>query len=248
VIPARGGSKGLPGKNIRPCAGLPLIAHTILFSRLCQEITRTIVTTDSNEIATIANRHGADVPFLRPAELALDTTPMWSVLRHALETVEQSEHQRFDYLLLLDPTTPCRQIAYVSESFQRLQSRPDADGVIGVSEPDFNPIWMCVKEGEKGLMSDLFSEASQFNCRQHLPKVLRINGSIYLWRADFVRNQTHGWRKEGKHIMYVTPDSSAISIDNEDEFRRVELLIHAGIVRLPWLSSLPGKQSIPAAT
>src|SRR3989338_1333883 len=89
VIPARGGSKGLPGKNIRSFAGLPLIAHSILFARMCPEIERTIVSTDSAGIRDVALRYDADIPFLRPAPLAQDDTPMWPVLRHALAETER---------------------------------------------------------------------------------------------------------------------------------------------------------------
>src|SRR2546428_122399 len=89
VIPARGGSKGLSGKNIRPFAGLPLIAHSILFAKMCREITRLIVSTDDETIAAVAREYGADVPFMRPANLAQDDTPLWPVLRHALSAAEQ---------------------------------------------------------------------------------------------------------------------------------------------------------------
>src|SRR5690242_20745886 len=102
IIPARGGSKGLPGKNIRLLAGLPLIAHSIIFSRLCADITRTVVSTDSKEIAEIARRYGADLPFMRPAELAQDDTSMWPVLRHALQFIEEKEKLAYDFVILLD--------------------------------------------------------------------------------------------------------------------------------------------------
>src|SRR4051812_27480707 len=100
VIPARGGSSGLPGKNIRSFAGLPLIAHSIRCAAMCPRITRTIVSTDSEEIAAVARAHGGDAPFLRPAELAGGDTPMWPVLKHALEQVELDERQPYDFLAL----------------------------------------------------------------------------------------------------------------------------------------------------
>src|SRR3954451_10687616 len=102
VVPARGGSKGLPGKNIRPLAGLPLLEHSVKLAQLCPEIDRTIVSTDSEEIAEIARAVGAEVPFLRPAKLARDETPMLPVLRHALGELDGA----WDLVLLLDPTSP----------------------------------------------------------------------------------------------------------------------------------------------
>ena len=94
IIPARGGSRGLPGKNIRPLVGLPLIVHSLRLAALCLEIDRCIVTTDSDEIAAVAKAYGGDVPFMRPAELARDDTPMMPVLRHALLEIERAEGRR----------------------------------------------------------------------------------------------------------------------------------------------------------
>lgn len=234
AIPARGGSKGLPGKNIRPLAGLPLIAHSILLAKMCPEIDRVVVSTDSPEIAGVARRFGAVVPFLRPAELAQDDTPMWPVLRHALEFAEREERSEYDYILLLDPTTPCRLPVYIAEAFRTLKARADADGIIGVSQPDFSPIWHTVIDKD-GWMTDVFPEATRYDRRQDVPVVYRVNGSLYIWRVDFMRREEMEWRKHGKHLMYETPDFSAISIDTKEEFERAELFVKAGLVQLPWL-------------
>ena len=238
VVPARGGSQGLPGKNIRPFAGLPLIAHAILFAKLCPEIDRCIVSTDSSEIAEVARKYGGDVPFIRPVQLAQDDTPLWPVLRHALEFAEGEERAKYDYVLLLDPTTPCRLPVYITEAFRMLRANPDADGIIGVSIPDFNPIWHSVID-KGGWMTDLFPEATCYDRRQDVPVVYRVNGSLYIWRASFMRGEELEWRKHGKHLMYETPDFSAISIDTEEEFERAELFVKAGMVPLPWLSGRP---------
>src|SRR5712691_3681546 len=105
IVPARGGSKGLPRKNLRQLAGLPLIGHALRFAAMCPEIARTIVSTDSEEIAGVARDLGGDVPFLRPAELARDDTPTWTVLRHALEVVDP-RGEEYDRLLLVSPASP----------------------------------------------------------------------------------------------------------------------------------------------
>jgi len=154
VIPARRGSKGLPGKNIRPLAGLPLIAHSILFAKLCPEIKRLIVSTDCDEISDVARQFGADVPFQRSPELAQDDTPIWPVLRHALKAAEDLDGVSYEYLLLLDPTSPGRLPSDVSAAYRLLQGTPSADGIIGVSKPEFNPIWHCVIERD-GWMTTL---------------------------------------------------------------------------------------------
>lgn len=234
MIPARGGSKSLPGKNIRPFVGLPLIAHTIMFAKMCPEIDLCIVSTDSDDIAEVAVRHGANVPFLRPPELAQDGTPMWPVVRHALNAVEQSNKTEFDTFLLLDPTSPARQPSDISDALARLNDNPDSDGIIGVSKPEFNPIWTCVVERD-GWMTGLFREDQEFGSRQEVPPVYRINGSIYLWRTEFIRTHEDSWRTEGKYLMHEIPELRAMSIDDADQFQRAELLVNEGLIRLPWL-------------
>ena len=241
VIPARGGSKGLPGKNIKPFAGLPLIAHSVLFAKLCPEIDRCLVSTDSQEIADAARRAGGEAPWLRPAALAQDDTPLWPVLQHALAWAESEERVPYDFLLLLDPTSPAREPRDVSESLRRLLNSPAADGVIGVSQPDFNPVWHCVVE-QDGWMADLHPEGAALNRRQAGPAVYRINGSLYLWRAPFVRHLEHGrWRRFGKHLMHEIPERRAMSIDTADEFERAEALVKAGLVTFPWLSEMASR-------
>lgn len=235
VIPARGGSKGLPGKNIRPLAGRPLIAHSIALANTCQEISRTVVSTDSDEIADVARGAGGDVPFLRPGELARDDTPMWPVIRHALESVEHEEKREYDYVLLLDPTSPGRLPEHVAGAMKRLQDTATADGIIGVSRPEFNPIWHCVVERD-GWMQDLMPDAATYARRQDVPTVYRINATLYAWRADFVRREVADWRSGGRHLLYEVPELNAIHIDDADEFARAELFIERGILRLPWLT------------
>lgn len=241
VIPARAGSKGLPGKNIKPFAGLPLIAHSVLLAKMCPEITRCIVSTDAPEIAAVARQFGAEIPFLRPAALAGDDTPLWSVLQHALGEVEAQEAARYDAVLLLDPTSPAREPADIAGAWERLQVSPQADGVLGVSQPDFHPIWHCVTERD-GWMTDLHAEAGRYTRRQDLPKVYRINGSLYIWRAAFLRGQqAHTWRQAGRHLLYEIPELRAMSIDTADEFARAELLIKGGLIPFPWLAETPAR-------
>lgn len=235
VVPARGGSKGLPGKNIRPFAGLPLIAHSILCAKLCPDVERCIVSTDSAEIAETAKRYGADVPFLRPAELAGDDTAMWPVLRHALAAVE-AEGRRFEALLLLDPTSPGRWPEDVAAAWRRLKDTPEADGVIAVSRPEFNPIWNAVVERD-GWMAQLIEEGSRYDRRQDVPPVYRINGALYLWRAAFVRSQPDSWRRSRRHLPLELPESRAMSIDTLEQFERHECLVRDGLISLPWLQS-----------
>lgn len=233
VITARGGSAGLPGKNIRPFLGLPLIAHSIRLAKMCPAIDRCIVSTDSEEIARVAREHGGDVPFLRPPELARSDTPIWPVLRHALEKADQEAGAPYRRLLLLDPTSPTRLPEYVAEAVRRMDETPDADGIIAVSKPDFHPVWHCVVD-QGGWMTDFMPEAAKINRRQDVAPVYRINGLLYLWRADVVRTKP-SWREGTKLLLLQTPEERAFSIDTLDQFRRAEVLVQSGLLPLPWL-------------
>ncbi len=233
VIPARGGSKGLPGKNTRPFAGHPLIGHTVMMARMVPEIDRCIVSTDSPEIAKVAKDYGADVPFSRPADLATSEIAIWPVLQHALAEVERQEGKRYEYLLLTDPTSPGRLPTQISDAFKKLKATPAADGIIAVSKPDFNPYWVCVYEKD-GWMTDLMSDAAKFARRQDVPTVYRINGSFYIWRAEVVRSRK-SWREGTNLLQYVTAEERAFAIDTLEEFQKAELLVTSGMVPLPWL-------------
>ncbi|MGO4600132.1 acylneuraminate cytidylyltransferase family protein [Terrabacter sp. 2RAF25] len=247
VIPARGGSKGLPGKNIRPMWGLPLIVHSVRAAALTPEVTRCIVTTDSPEIAGIVREHGGEAPFLRPTELAADDTPMAPVVRHALEWAESDEGTPYDAVLLLDPTSPARVPEQLAEAARRLAAKPALDGVISVSEPTFNPVWVGVRpdSGRGGALARYFGAGTGVTRRQDVDRFLRINGNFYLWRADLVRRLEASWFDEGTHEGLEIPEAQAFSIDDEYEFRLIEALIGAGLITLPWLdAAAPTKEPV----
>jgi len=235
VIPARGGSKGLPGKNVRPLAGVPLIAHTIRCSKLCPQLTRTIISTDSEEIAAVARAEGGEVPFLRPPELASDTAPMLGVLQHALSAMERLDGKRYGSLLLLDPTSPGRTPEDVAESLERLENDKAADGIVAVSQPEFNPYWHCMIEKE-GYMAPLIDGAARFSRRQEVPTVYRINATLYLWRRDYIATVQGSWMN-GRHLMHEIPDFRAIHIDDLNEFNRAEVMLQSGLLQFPWLGA-----------
>jgi N-acylneuraminate cytidylyltransferase len=232
VVPARGGSKGFPGKNVQPLAGLPLLVHSLRLAELCPEVDRTVVSTDSEEIARTAAACGAELPFLRPPELARDETPMLPVLRHALAELDP-EGERYELLLLLDPTSPGRLPEDVARAHELLRRTPEADGVVSVSEPPFNPLWHAVVERD-GFMEPLHAEARTFGRRQDVPRVLRINAALYLFRVEFLRREREAWQN-GRHRLLEIPDLRAFHIDTEEDFRVCELVLESGLVRLPWL-------------
>lgn len=232
VIPARGGSKGLPGKNTRLLSGLPLIAHSLQLAKLCPEISRCIVSTDAAAIRDVALAHGGDVPFLRPAELAGDDTPMTPVLQHALREIERAEGRRYGSLLLLDPTSPGRLPDDVTRAVAMLETDAQAQGVMSCSKPTFNPFWVGVVEKDRYLAPAF--PGPEYARRQDVPTFLRINGALYLWRRDFIERGA-SWRDE-PHRALEMPEARSFSIDDLYEFQLAEQLIAAGLVELPWLA------------
>jgi CMP-N,N'-diacetyllegionaminic acid synthase len=233
VVPARGGSKGLPGKNIRPLAGIPLIGYSLRAAAQVPAVTRCVVSTDSSHIADVARGLGADVPFLRPAELAADDTPMAPVLRHALGITEEQEGRVYDLVVLLDPTSPARRPDAIAAAVQLLLDTPEWDGVVSVSAPTFHPVWVGVRADDSGRLARYFPEGAGITRRQQLDHFLRINGSFYVWRADFVRRLESSWFDEGVHGMVEISESEAFAIDYLAEFETLEALVAQGRVRLP---------------
>ena len=234
VIPARGGSKGLPGKNLRSLSGLPLIAHSILLTKLCPEIDRCIVSTDSEQIAAVARDYGAEVPFLRPAELAEDDTPAWAVLQHAIHEMETLDRKQFASLLLLQPTAPCRLPEDVTRALNMLDGDSAAVGVVAVSEPEFNPRWVCVEQ-RGGYMKQMFQGSESYTRRQDVPPVYRINGLLYLWRREHVLNAPAPRYNHWPHKMLVVPELRSGDVDTAHDLVMIELLVREGLVQLPWL-------------
>jgi len=232
IIPARGGSKGLPGKNIRLLAGLPLVAHSIRFAHLCPEIERCIVSTDSEEIARVAREAKGEVPFLRPSELAEDSTPMLPVLQHAIRQMELQEEKRYDLVILLQATSPFRLPEDVSQALRIMSEDSKAAGVVAVSTPSFNPRVVCVEQ-KAGYLHWAFSDKT-YTRRQEAEPVYRINGMLYVWRRDYLMGCSIEDMYSAPHRILVVPEERALDIDSLHDFEVGEALYQAGMLHLPW--------------
>ena len=223
VIPARGGSKGVPRKNIRPVCGRPLIAYTIEHTQMARHLFhRVIVSTDDEEIATIAARHGAEVPFVRPASLARDDSPVIPMLQHAVEFVERQDGMRMDWICLLQPTEPFRTL----EDFERcleLGFVGDCDSVISVVQVfATHPILMKRIEGGQ-LIPFCVEEREGTRRQEYRPAAYMRNGSIYLTKRDVLMKQHSIW---GQIIRpYVMPPERSVSIDTEIDLKLAELMM-----------------------
>ncbi|MCG8459440.1 MAG: acylneuraminate cytidylyltransferase family protein [Holophagales bacterium] len=222
VIPARGGSKGVARKNVRPLLGKPLIAYTIETALAARHLFhRVLVSTDDPEIAGIARRLGAEVPFLRPAELASDQAPTLPVLVHAVEWVEEADGLELDWVCLLQPTAPFRTVAHLEQSLA-LALEGGCDSVISVQKVEaHHPILMKRIEGGR-LLPYCLEEKEGTRRQDYDPPAYKRNGAIYLTRRDVLVERRSIW---GEHICpLVMPEEHSVSIDTELDFEVAELV------------------------
>jgi len=185
LIPARGGSKGIPRKNVRLIAGRPLIAYSIAHALQSQLIGRVIVSTDDEEIATAARAAGAEVPFLRPAEFAQDLSPDLDVFRHALQWLRENEQYTPELVVHLRPTGPVRRIELIDDAIGRMLAAPQADALRSVSVPTLTPykMWRLENGFLKPLVSVPGVAEPHSMPRQMLPEVYWQNGYVDIVRA-----------------------------------------------------------------
>jgi CMP-N,N'-diacetyllegionaminic acid synthase len=184
LITARGGSKGIPGKNITLVNGKPLIAWTIETALKSTSLSRVIVSTDDEEIARISLDCSAEVPFLRPKELAQDDSPHIPVIVHAIEWLESNSNERPDYVFLLEPTSPFRTVEDI-ENATRLVREKKADSVVGVCKAPSHP-YFAKQITQDGRLENYGYRPEGYLYRQILPPVYVINGAVYLVRRDVI--------------------------------------------------------------
>jgi len=214
VIPARGGSKGVPRKNIRLLAGKPLVTWTIEQAAQSRYIDRVIVSSEDEEICQVAKQSGAEVPFVRPMELASDTASGVDVLCHAVENAGAD----YDYVVLLQPTSPLRESTDIDAAIECCVSRT-AKSVVSVAEATKSPYWMYqVQEGGK---LTPFVENAASN-RQQLPQSYALNGAVYVLEVAALLES----RKilDEQTLGYVMPEERSYDIDTETDFLICEFL------------------------
>ena len=219
TICARGGSKGLPGKNIRAFAGRPLIVHTILQALRCEHIAGVYVSTDDQAIADIARGAGAQVPYLRPADLATDAAPKLPVIEHLVRYLE-GEGAGIARIVDLQPTSPLRRSADIEAA---LMLQPEADLVVSVTAAHDNPYFNLVEAQPDGTVR--LSKGDGSTRRQDTPKVYALNGSIYVWqRAALAKAAEHGlWSVQA--VPYEMPRWKSVDIDDLEDFEYAEWLL-----------------------
>lgn len=222
LIPARGGSKRLPKKNVLPLAGIPLIAWTIKAALSSDYIDEIVVTTDCLGIAAAAKEYGAEVPFIRPAKLSSDTATTNAVLLHAIEALGCSAG---DVIVLLQPTSPLRTSADIDGAIELLHER-SGSGVVSVCECDHSPLWTGVLPDD-GNLGSFISEELTARRSQDLPKHYRLNGAIYAFTVSSLLGK-QGIHYSAEVYAFKMDSLLSIDIDTEVDFKLAEAILTLG--------------------
>ncbi|RAK00735.1 acylneuraminate cytidylyltransferase family protein [Aliidiomarina maris] len=219
VIPARGGSKRLPGKNLRLFAGKPLIAWTIECALTSGCFSKVLVTTDDPDIALVAKSWGAEVPFLRPAHLATDAASSQDVLAHAITDMSDGNGADVNYVMLLQPTSPLRQVSDIHASFRLLEEK-NADAIVSVCESAV-PLSLCNQLPDNHVMTNFVTPASTGTQKA---LYYQLNGAIYLMTRAVALDLSQLYEAPTQTFAYIMPQSRSADIDTELDFLWAEFL------------------------
>jgi N-acylneuraminate cytidylyltransferase/CMP-N,N'-diacetyllegionaminic acid synthase len=219
LIPARSGSKGIPGKNIRLLKGKPLICYTIEVALTSKYLNRTIISTDSDEIAAIAREANAEVPFIRPAHLADDNIPMYDVMVHAVHEMKKIDWMP-DILVLLQPTSPFRTVTHLDEAIEKFQ-KSSSTCLVSVKKVKENPYWM--KSLKNGYLHSFLEDEPFIHSRQSLPVIYYPNGAIFIWKTDYLLSSTQQLPKDT--TPFEMDVLSSLDLDEEIDWLFAEFLL-----------------------
>ena len=217
VIPARGGSKGLPGKNIKVLGCKPLIAWTIDAALNTNVIDKIVVSTDCQDIAKVAKNFGAEVPFIRPDELSSDTATTSDVISHVLNSMKE----KYDIIILLQPTSPFRTTKDIEKAFE-LYNSTSTSSVVSVYQADKSPYWYFSRDNI-GMINPVLNMEGQFSRRQELPDTYLLNGAIYI--VDVKKFLSYEKFIFDDSLSYVMSKESSIDIDEAIDFQLAQLIL-----------------------
>lgn len=223
TICCRGGSKGVPGKNIRELKGKPLIAYTIEAAKKSSHINDLIISTNDEDIAVTAKRYGVSVPFMRPAELATDTASKWPVFIHAVETYESLTGSKVDYLVDLDVTVPLKTAGDIDGAIELALNDRSADVIITGYAPERNPYFNMMEVGSDGYAEIVKKTNKPIVRRQDAPLVYSLTPATYVVKKSALYRFEH-WSK-AKCKIHPIARERAIDIDTETDFKIVEFLM-----------------------
>jgi len=223
IIPARGGSKGLPGKNIRNLNGKPLIAYTIAAALESKSIDKVIVTTDDVEIAEVAMKYGAQVPFKRPEEISTDTASAIDVYIHAIEYLEKQDNEKIDKFMVLLPTAPMRKSHHIDEAVN-LFFKESADTLISVKEAETPITWYMKKNDQNRISNAGFGVGNAVTNRQENTIYYVPNGAIYILDYQLLKEKRTYYSENT--VAYLMDAENSIDIDTIDDFEYASFMMN----------------------
>ncbi|PLX74826.1 MAG: acylneuraminate cytidylyltransferase family protein [Desulfuromonas sp.] len=226
IIPARGGSKGLPGKNIKPLCGKPLIVHTIEAAIAAKNIDRLILSTDDEKIAAVCREYDIEIPFMRPAELANDIASAVDVYRYTLDRLNTGAAEAYTEFVVLQPTSPLRTAGDIDAAVE-LYKAQQADSVISVCEAAHPPIWAKMID-EQGVLREYFQTSEGMKNRQEIPLAYMPNGAVFVLKLDLL---ALGSYYSDNTFPYLMPTNRSIDIDSPIDFEFAEFLMCKALSR-----------------
>ena len=224
IIPARGGSKGLPGKNIRELRGKPLIAHTIEAALTSKEITQIVISTDDEDIAEVCRKYDVDIPFMRPIELAGDTSLIVDTYTYTVDRINKEQNKNYDSMVALLPTCPLRDGNDIDKAISIFKDK-SADSVISYYEAPHPVQWYRYLD-EDGVLRAVFPEGDKLANRQEERKTYLPNGAIYVFKMDLLRQRIY---YSDKSYPYIMPAEKSVDIDTLHDFMMAECMMASGV-------------------
>lgn len=229
IIPARSGSKGLPNKNIKPLCGKPLMAWSIEVGLQSDYIDEVVVSTDSQEYAEIAKSYGAQVPFLRPKELSSDTSTTFDSIKHTIDFYKEELKKEFDYIVLLEPTSPLRQISDIDNAIKILFETQDADSIVGICKTESqNPAFLISLTPNHTIQGYINKDFHPIR-RQDIKDIYFFEGTIYISKTHSLLEHKNFYHS--RTLGYEVPKWKSLEVDDEDDFLMIEAMMKKHILQ-----------------
>lgn len=223
IIPARSGSKGLPGKNIKNLCGKPLIAWSIEVAKKSKYLDEIMLNTNSEKIANIAKKFGANVPFLRPQNLAQDTSSTFDVVKHTIEFYKNELKKEFDFIVLLEPTSPLREVCDIDNAIEILLDNNLADAIVGICKTQGQNPAFLIRKDDNGFISGYCDKNMPVIRRQDIEDIYFFEGTIYISKTDILLEKQTFYHK--KTLGYEVEKFKSLEIDDIYDFVMIEALM-----------------------
>lgn len=229
IIPARSGSKGLPNKNIKNLCGKPLMAWSIEAGLQSRYIDEVVVSTDSEEYAKIAREYGAQIPFLRPMELSLDTSTTFDSIKHTIDFYKSQLNKTFDYIVLLEPTSPLREVKDIDQAIEMLFLNQNVEAIVGICKTESQNPAFLINLTHTNIIEGYTNKNFKPIRRQEIEDVYFFEGTIYISKTETLLQKQNFYHH--KTMGYIVPKWKSLEVDDEDDFFMIETMMKKHILK-----------------